>query len=150
MNNQRHDDTGSLNAQQDHEFSNLTLFSLEIHANSKQNRLPDPRRDSICAICYEIQDRILGHKRSIRGAILLNEVNDTFSLLNDSCIEIRIANSEDEIFHELVQLVLKWDPDILVGYDVQKWSWGYLFDRDVSIKVRIPYSNAWLLANLSI
>jgi DNA polymerase elongation subunit (family B) len=84
----------------------------------------------------------MGRKRSIRGAIVLNEENDKYSVINDSCIEIRIGNSEDEIFHELVQLVRKWDPDILVGYDVQKWSWGYIFDRADSIKVRIYYSHA--------
>ena len=36
---------------------------------------------------------------------------------------------EKELFTALEQLVRIWDPDILLGYEVQMLSWGYLFQR---------------------
>lgn len=37
--------------------------------------------------------------------------------------------SERELIDALVRLVRKWDPDILVGFEIQMLSWGYLLQR---------------------
>lgn len=42
---------------------------------------------------------------------------------------------EVELFAALVELVRRWDPDILVGYEIQKSSWGYLLERASQLRL---------------
>lgn len=42
---------------------------------------------------------------------------------------VQYVEEEKELFLEFLQLVRKWDPDILIGYEVQMLSWGYLTQR---------------------
>ena len=44
-------------------------------------------------------------------------------------LEVTYADSELNLFDKLVQLVRETDPDILVGYEIQMSSWGYLNER---------------------
>ena len=44
----------------------------------------------------------------------------------------------DHIFINLtsiIDLFSSWDPDILIGYEIQMLSWGYLFDRARFLKI---------------
>ena len=43
--------------------------------------------------------------------------------------QVTYVNSEKELFNRFAQLVKELDPDILVGYEVQLASWGFLRDR---------------------
>ena len=42
---------------------------------------------------------------------------------------MQYVTDEKELFTALEQLIHTWDPDILIGYEVQMLSWGYLFQR---------------------
>ncbi|CAI8031969.1 DNA polymerase zeta catalytic subunit [Geodia barretti] len=44
-------------------------------------------------------------------------------------VEVTYVSSESELFEQLVSVVRRHDPDILLGYDVTMMSWGYLIDR---------------------
>lgn len=70
--------------------------------------------------------------------------------------QVDVAN-ESELFHSFIALIREVDPDILVGFEVQKQSIGYLIDRydaavrpqqqdqSPSLKVelwRLPFSSA--------
>jgi DNA polymerase zeta len=37
--------------------------------------------------------------------------------------------NEFNLFRKLIDLIRQYDPDILLGYDIQKGSWGYLVER---------------------
>ena len=51
--------------------------------------------------------------------------------------ERAVALDEADLFHRLVALVRDVDPDIVVGYDVQSGSLGYLIERGAAIGVNV-------------
>lgn len=50
------------------------------------------------------------------------------NLLNSGA-DIDYAETEEELFSILIEKVRLYDPDMLVGYEVQNSSWGYLIER---------------------
>jgi DNA polymerase zeta len=43
--------------------------------------------------------------------------------------DIDYGETETELFFILIEKVRLYDPDMLVGYEVQNASWGYLIER---------------------
>ncbi|KAL5108709.1 DNA polymerase zeta catalytic subunit [Taenia crassiceps] len=44
-----------------------------------------------------------------------------------------ICNNEIDLLNWLVYLLQSFDPDILIGYDVERWSWNYVVQRAARI-----------------
>ncbi|KAM8952408.1 DNA polymerase zeta catalytic subunit isoform 2-T2 [Pelodytes ibericus] len=144
-----------------HEVQYLTLMSMELHARTRRDLEPDPEFDPICALfyCFSADSRLPStDKKEITGAIVIRQENTTNEdrrrsapLLTRSGIsgfEVTNAVDEKELFEKLLHLVRRYDPDILVGYEVQMRSWGYLLQRASALNVdlcqkmsRIPDDN---------
>lgn len=102
---------------------------------------PDPALDPILAVFYCIDndcpvDHVLPQKES--GIIITKdghfktEYNETaFSYLQGLNKKHKIVFVENEklLFEEVLNLIAKWDPDILCGYEIELQSWGFLFQR---------------------
>uniref|UniRef100_A0A1I7Z8D9 DNA polymerase n=1 Tax=Steinernema glaseri TaxID=37863 RepID=A0A1I7Z8D9_9BILA len=54
-------------------------------------------------------------------------------LLSLSSRAVEHVDDERQLFEKLIALVLRYDPDILIGYDCDRGSWGYLFERDAIV-----------------
>eukprot|EP00124_Ichthyophonus_hoferi_P001392 Ihof_evm5s71 gene=Ihof_evmTU5s71 len=115
-----------------HYSDHLTTLSLEIHANSRGSKLPDPVHDMINLVAYCIHDDDLakaGHP-AITGIII---VTDTSPIpLRQTHVAghpIKRVETELQLFDMLKELIGVWDPDILLGFNIQSFSWGYLIDR---------------------
>ena len=52
-----------------------------------------------------------------------------YAIYHTWVFQVTYVDSEKDLFNRFVQLVKELDPDILVGYEVQMTSWGYLRDR---------------------
>lgn len=52
-------------------------------------------------------------------------------------LKVTYVNTEVELYNELIQLVRGFDPDILLGYEIQKGSWGYLNARSRFLGVNL-------------
>ncbi|XP_064212236.1 DNA polymerase zeta catalytic subunit isoform X2 [Tribolium castaneum] len=110
------------NAKALNECQYLTILSLELHIETRGDLRPDPAYDSIRAVFYKIVEDGPGGTTS--GVITLDGVKPSevrCDLLN--------VSTEEELLNELVKLVQNHDPDILVGYEIEMCSWGYLLDR---------------------
>ncbi|XP_060083937.1 uncharacterized protein LOC132563202 [Ylistrum balloti] len=45
-------------------------------------------------------------------------------------LQVTYVRDEEELYHVFLEdPIAKWDPDILVGYEIQNFSWGYLLQR---------------------
>ncbi|VDM21105.1 unnamed protein product [Hydatigera taeniaeformis] len=44
-----------------------------------------------------------------------------------------ICNSEIDLLNWIIYLIQSFDPDILLGYDVERWSWNYVVQRAARI-----------------
>uniref|UniRef100_A0A669Q9I4 DNA polymerase zeta catalytic subunit n=1 Tax=Phasianus colchicus TaxID=9054 RepID=A0A669Q9I4_PHACC len=145
-----------------HEVQHLTLISMELHARTRRDLEPDPEFDPICALFYCISsDTALPNtdKKEITGAIVIDSdrtlssqgSRDQAPLLTRSGItglEVSYATDERTLFQEVVNIVKRYDPDILLGYEVQMHSWGYLLQRAAALNVdlcqmisRVPDDN---------
>ncbi|XP_075752219.1 DNA polymerase zeta catalytic subunit isoform X2 [Rhipicephalus microplus] len=120
----------------------LTVLSLEVHVRTRSDLRPDPDYDPVqcvlwCARGYGVDAPLeagamhwcsVGDPRQVDmedlvGASLYRTGVATTSL------RTQVVRSELDLLHAVVELVHRWDPDVLLGYDVERASWGYLCDR---------------------
>ncbi|KAJ8008958.1 hypothetical protein DPEC_G00083820 [Dallia pectoralis] len=132
-----------------HEVQHLMLMGMELHALTRRDLEPDPEFDPICALFYCFSsDAPLpdSDKTQMTGAIVVDKdchdrsqgVRRTAPLLVRSGVSgLRVTYAVDErrLFQEVVTLMRRFDPDILVGYEVQMRSWGYLLQRASALSV---------------
>lgn len=130
-----------------HEVQYLTLMGMELHARTRRDLEPDPEFDPICALFYSLSsDAALPcvSETQLTGAIVVNPEHQAqggrrcVPLLVRSGIsglQITYVSNETMLFEELVTVVRRYDPDILLGYEVQMHSWGYLLQRSSALGV---------------
>ncbi|XP_058029850.1 DNA polymerase zeta catalytic subunit isoform X2 [Ahaetulla prasina] len=134
-----------------HEVQYLTLLSIELHARTRRDLEADPEFDPICALFYCISsDTPLPdiEKMEITGAIVIDkdrartissqgnrEHAPLLARSGISGLEVTYATDERALFQEVVNIVKRYDPDILLGYEVQMHSWGYLLQRAAALDV---------------
>uniref|UniRef100_A0A250Y8P2 DNA polymerase zeta catalytic subunit n=1 Tax=Castor canadensis TaxID=51338 RepID=A0A250Y8P2_CASCN len=132
-----------------HETQNLTLISVELHARTRRDLEPDPEFDPICALFYCISsDSPLPdtEKTELTGVIVIDkdktvsgqDIRYQTPLLIRSGItglEVTYAADEKALFQEITNIIKRYDPDILLGYEIQMHSWGYLLQRAAALSV---------------
>ena len=118
----------------------LTLMSMELHVNTRGNLTPNPDQDSIGFICYTVynqkpqnkclfdEDLFESHliiydkeKRSMATSRFLG-INSV-SFLRKRFKSISYVYKEEELFERIKASIQLHDPDILVGFELQKLSW---------------------------
>ncbi|KAK9161490.1 hypothetical protein Syun_007831 [Stephania yunnanensis] len=105
----------------------LTLISLEVLAQSRGDLRPDPRFDAVNVIALVIQEDdndILDSFVLLRGDVA--ESCESKGILNCKVI---VASDEEQLFNDFVKIVISFDPDILMGWEIQGGSLGYLAER---------------------
>ncbi|XP_072356139.1 DNA polymerase zeta catalytic subunit [Scyliorhinus torazame] len=136
-----------------HEVQYLVLMSMELHARSRRDLEPDPEFDPICALFYCVSSDALlpqTNKTEVIGAIIIDKDHicsnkgaspsglwSKAPLLVRSAVtglQVSYVNDEKELFQELINIIRRYDPDILLGYEVQMHSWGYLFQRAAALE----------------
>ncbi|CAH0515493.1 unnamed protein product [Peronospora belbahrii] len=130
-------------------LSNVTILSIEIFATSRGKMLPNPLYDPVDAVCYavEAQEGSTDSKTRERGFIMvkLDDMNKTTPRGVGLCVDsgnmsVMFASDERDLLHSLEALIRRWDPDFLVGFEVQKSSIGYLVDRASQMNIDLIQS----------
>ncbi|KAG5327593.1 REV3L polymerase, partial [Pseudoatta argentina] len=115
----------------------LTLLSLEVHAVTREDLLPDPQYDFIAALFYAIYNDAPTDAKTneqIEHAAIIVNSNSISARLNKihsasaRCPILYVATEQDA-FNSLVKLIERHNPDILLGWEVEALSWGYVFQR---------------------
>ena len=112
----------------------LTVMSLEELAENRNRMRPDPHKDQILAVCWCIHEMggRPGKPPRSKGVIAVDEDGGGgWRLGMPVGCDCVIVDSERRLFEELELLVVRRDPDILVGFECQLRSWGYLLQRAV-------------------
>lgn len=150
-----------------HKHQYLTVLSMELHIDTRGDLMPDPEVDSIHAVFYSIFDDIPPEKgrRSITGVVFADaescEVDSGKKSprppssrgkgkatapgkqkLLEKCgvqedLDVTYVASEADLLQHLIQLVIRLDPDILLGFEVQQLSWGFLLQRAAHLNVNL-------------
>ncbi|XP_076754833.1 DNA polymerase zeta catalytic subunit [Xylocopa sonorina] len=113
----------------------LTVLSVEIHVVTRDKLLPDPEHDSIEAIFYAIHNDIptssktgqIEHGAIVNLSIKNSKQKDIHSM--GTMCPISYVSSEEDLLNSLIVLIRHCDPDILVGWEIESFSWGYIFHR---------------------
>ena len=125
-----------------HRLQYLTIMSMELHVVTRGSLLPNPALDKIAIIFYSIfrddQDKT---KEELAKGIIIIDRGDVFAnnrieaLCKRNKLACRLASSELDLVMDFSAVVKDFNPDILVGYEVQNMSWGYLLKRGKALMI---------------
>lgn len=111
------------------EHQYLGILSMELHIGTRADLKPDPQLDPIRAIFYSIQNDVPESSSQVKNFTGAIAVDLTKSLLSGCSISTNYVDSELKLLEEFVTLMKNYDPDILIGYEIELLSWGYLIER---------------------
>ncbi|KAI9912256.1 hypothetical protein PsorP6_009333 [Peronosclerospora sorghi] len=134
--------------------SNLTILSVEVFAPSRGTMLPHPLHDPVTAICYaiEAQEGPVPDQTHERGVLLVQRDDDVAPNAatlqseglwrdhDEDNVSVLVVADERALLHAFEDVVRRWDPDFLVGFEVQKASIGYLVDRAAQMDMNLIQS----------
>ncbi|KAA8545130.1 hypothetical protein F0562_019981 [Nyssa sinensis] len=119
----------------------LTLLSIEVQAESRGDLRPDPRFDAINVIVLAIQE----DNDDFFDIYVLLRSKSEHALRNLDGIsgcKVLVSSEEKHLFNHFINIVCTVDPDILMGWDIQGSSLGFLAER-------ASYIGIGLLNNIS-
>ncbi|KAK1386104.1 DNA polymerase [Heracleum sosnowskyi] len=112
----------------------LTIFSIEVQAQSKGDSRPDPQLDAInfiVLVIFEDDDLMTETYVLLRS----DTVPARRNLDGVSACKILVFSKEKELFNHFIKLIHSYDPDIIMGWDIQGGSLGYLAERAAQIGI---------------
>ncbi|CAA7058420.1 unnamed protein product [Microthlaspi erraticum] len=113
----------------------LTVLSIEVHAESRGELRPDPRFDSVNVIALVVQN---DDSFAAEVFVLLFSPDSTHQR-NVDCLsgcKLSIFVEEKQLLSHFIETLCRWDPDILVGWDIQGGSLGFLAERAAQLGIR--------------
>jgi DNA polymerase elongation subunit (family B) len=118
----------------------LTLLSMELYVNTRENLQPNPELDSIGFICYSIyteNNKIYENNFILYDSQLRSLATTRFicTLSKKYFKTIDYVYSEEELIKKFIQIVQLQDPDILLGFEIQKTSWCFLIKRALKLGI---------------
>ncbi|ERN16936.1 hypothetical protein AMTR_s00057p00185570 [Amborella trichopoda] len=113
----------------------LTLFSVEVLAESRGDLRPDPRYDPINVIVIVIQEDV---DQGVQVHVILWDKHGkscTRNLDKLSGGNLVVTTEEKDLFNYFMKLVYSFDPDIIMGWEVQSSSLGFLAERAANLGI---------------
>jgi DNA polymerase I len=105
---------------EDDDAPNLKYMSLDIEIASSREGLPDARRDKISMISAAFSPEHKGHDSIVLMVKHVEENGD------DS---VKTFSSEKEMLEEFLKTLNEFDPDVLIGYNINGFDLPYLIER---------------------
>lgn len=106
----------------------LTLLSVEVQAASRGDLRPDPRFDAINVIVLVLQE----DDQSMFDIYVLLCCDSAYVVKDLDAVsesKLFVFPEELQLFNHFTKLIHAFDPDILMGWDVQSGSLGFLAER---------------------
>ncbi|KAI0078881.1 hypothetical protein K474DRAFT_778270 [Panus rudis PR-1116 ss-1] len=115
------------------EKGNMEVLSLEVFAPSRDQKLPDARQDAIVAVFWafhntDMQANDSNFSSICRSGVIVVRNKQLHERKLRNC-NLDVVDDELGLLNRIVDVVHELDPDVLVGWDVQVGSWGYLDAR---------------------
>ncbi|KAK0417716.1 hypothetical protein QR680_013168 [Steinernema hermaphroditum] len=114
------------------DIRHLCTLSIEILVACRPSLpVPEPAVDAVLGIFYALHRDVCVQdvKPDVKGGWM----SLSSELLSFSSRSVEHVGSEEELFERFIDFVQRYDPDILIGYDNDRGSWGYLFERDAIV-----------------
>ena len=124
-----------------HGVQHFVIMSLEVHVQTRAQLLPDPHADCVTAICYCIrhetqqQQQGAAYKDPV-GCLVVSPSEEELSRCwwPKPDWEMEIVPDEAALFHALIACIRRWDPDFILGYELEQSSLGFLVQRALAMQ----------------
>eukprot|EP01135_Chromosphaera_perkinsii_P007361 Nk52_evm9s805 gene=Nk52_evmTU9s805 len=124
-----------------HSVQHLDVLSIEVFcSNARDGKKPNPEHDPVSLISYVLERESVPGETD-KGILVLDSIEESahrfqrYGLLHMDYFEI--FSEEYEMLNSFSKKVRKLDPDILVGYEVNQSSIGYIIERCKTLKYNI-------------
>ncbi|KAI5067558.1 hypothetical protein GOP47_0018086 [Adiantum capillus-veneris] len=129
----------------------ISMMSIEAFACTRGDLRPDPRYDAIKSIVMILQSDFRNNQLPTSPTlVLLNDDNEEEIFRNrDGLIGCEVVTVRDEtsLLHMFVWFVRMYDPDMLVGWEIQGYSLGFLAERAANLGLGLLREISRLPAN---
>jgi DNA polymerase zeta len=108
----------------------VSIDVCNLKACSRSARKPDPEVDEINAIFYAFQNSNVDPSGPFScdvNCVFVESVNVNSSRMRD--FDAEVVSSELDLLNRIADIVCDLDPDVILGWEVQTSSWGYLTAR---------------------
>lgn len=122
--------------QSNDEHTDLTILSMELHVQTRQELKPNPEFDPISAIFYSLDGFCSGNERQVIHGIIACVETSNLNYIKLG-VETLFVRSELEIFEAFFRKIRAFDPDIFAGYEIETASWGYLMQRGYVLSMNL-------------
>lgn len=122
-----------------HETQYMSVLSLEVHVNTREQFVPNPEFDEIACVFWTIKMDNEEETQSSSGSqidgmrvgiLCFSEDKSVASAIaKESGVQVEVETSELDLINRMVDIVREFDPDVLTGFEVHNGSWGYLIER---------------------
>lgn len=119
-----------------HETQYMSVMSLEVHVNTRGKLAPNPEEDEIACVvwCVQSDDEDLEcngtNEGTHVGILALSECPGMAKKISRCvAVEVEEESTELDLLTRMVDIVRRYDPDIMTGYEVHNSSWGYMIER---------------------
>ncbi|KAJ0979746.1 hypothetical protein J5N97_015220 [Dioscorea zingiberensis] len=115
----------------------LTSISIEIHTESRGDLQPDPQFDAINVVALVIQEDTT-HIFDVHVLIRGNDEEPRARCLDGFADYHLLFFSEEKcLLSNLLKIISSYDPDILMGWEIQNSSLGYLAERASNLGINL-------------
>lgn len=120
------------------EHNDLTILSMELHVQTKDDFNPNPETDEIVAIFWCVEGYYVNEQATSSSGIILicDTPTENLGYFKEQ-IEITRVKNELELLEEFFKKIRIYDPDIFAGYEIELLSWGYLFERGFVLNMNL-------------
>eukprot|EP00329_Picozoa_sp_Boothbay-MS584-11_P001226 19638_2 len=119
-----------------HGVQHFVIMSLEVHVQTRAQMLPDPHVDRVTAICYCVRHETQQHEQGTSytdpvGCLVISPAEEEQERWwwPKPGWEMEIVPDEVALLHALVACIQRWDPDFILGYELENGSLGYVVQR---------------------
>ncbi|OQR73804.1 DNA polymerase zeta catalytic subunit-like [Tropilaelaps mercedesae] len=124
-------------------YEMLTSLVCEVHCATRGSLKPDPALDPILAVICALHNDLPGQSDAIHIKVIYDGcVNDKAlrrSILAEvsgvGSVELIKCSGELNLLVKFAEQLAKWDPDIILGYETDTLSWGFLIDRCLALQM---------------
>lgn len=122
--------------QSNDEHTDLTILSMELHVQTRNQLKPNPEFDAISAIFFSLDGFYVdGEVTSLNGIIAcLTKSRFKYS---KPAVQVTLVETEMDLIETFFKKVHEWDPDIFAGYEIESASWGYLIQRGCILNMNL-------------
>ncbi|KAK9377526.1 uncharacterized protein V1513DRAFT_456365 [Lipomyces chichibuensis] len=110
----------------------MSVFSLEVHANTQDRLVPNPQKDPIAFLTWIFQpSQGQANDELATGIIIVSDNEEDIIRLKKQFDQetLTVVSDELDLINCLIDTIRRLDPDVFAGYEVQNSSWGYIIER---------------------